>query len=89
MKRNLIKFKFLLVITPILLSDPSAIPYPQNQLKDCIRSAKSNQALAGIPKQSIEGFCDCALRRILDKGKNQSRSANKCAKEFLGNTSNY
>ena len=91
MKRILIQSKFLIVITTILLSDPSAISYPQNQLNDCIRSAKSNKAVSesGVPESSIEGYCDCALRKILDKGKNQTRSAKKCAKDFLGNSINH
>ncbi len=60
---------------------PTAISYPKDQFEECVLSAKSNPEMEGVPIKSIEGFCDCALKQILDKGKDEKSSANKCARK--------
>ena len=63
-----------------LAFSPKVIAYEPDDLNACILSAKSNPEVAGAKESSIEGFCDCALKAILDEGKDQSSSAKKCAK---------
>ena len=57
--------------------------YPQDQYKECIISVKSNPVVVGIPEDSIESFCDCALRAIIDDDNTDENSAKHCAKETL------
>ena len=62
---------------------PKAIAYPEDQFDECMLAAKANPSLVGVTESYIEGFCDCALTAILDEGKNDVASANKCAKQTL------
>ena len=57
----------------------SVMAYPQDQFNDCILAAKSNPAVIDLPTKSLEAFCDCALKAIVDEGKNEKKSANQCA----------
>ena len=57
--------------------------YPQDQYKECILAVKSNPVVVGIPEDSIESFCDCALTAIIDDDNTDENSAKKCAKETL------
>ena len=57
--------------------------YPQDQYKECILAVKSNPVVVGIPEDSIESFCDCALTAIIDDDNTDEKSAKKCAKETL------
>ncbi len=66
-----------------LVSLPKVNAYPQDQLKECNLAAKNNPALLNIPETSIEEFCDCALKAILDDLQEGQASANKCAKAHL------
>ena len=59
--------------------------YPHDQYKECILAVKSNPVVVGIPEAALESFCDCALRAIVDDGKNDENSANQCAKDTLNN----
>ena len=82
MRSYLIQMKTLLILFCIYFAlAPAAIAYPQDQFEDCVLSAKSNPVMEGVPESSIESFCDCALKQIIDKGKNEQNSANKCAKQ--------
>ena len=64
-----------------LVLTPAAMSYPQDQFEACVLSAKSNPEMAGVQDEAIEGFCDCALKAIIDHGKKESASAQKCAKK--------
>ena len=57
--------------------------YPQDQYKECILSVKSNPVVVGIPEDSIESFCDCALTAIIDYENADENSAKTCANETL------
>ncbi len=72
-------------LTLILISTFSAkaIAYPREQLQECITAAKSNSAIVDIPEMDISDFCDCALKAIVDEGKDESSSANDCARRNL------
>ncbi len=61
----------------------SVSAYPKNEFDQCMQAAKSNPAVDGITDESLRSFCDCALRAIVDEGRNNSTSAKKCAKENL------
>ena len=63
---------FLLVI---FASSPVAIAYPQEQLKECILGSKQNPVILGVPEISIENFCDCALKLIVDEGRDRRYDA--------------
>ncbi len=62
---------------------PKAIAYPQDQLQECILSAKANPSILGTPEKTIEDFCDCALTAILDDGKDADSSANQCVRKHF------
>ncbi len=70
-------------LTLLLAIVPTAIAYPEDQFNECMIAAKANPSLVGVSESFVEGFCDCALTAILDEGKNDVASANKCAKETL------
>ncbi len=73
----------LTALTLLLAIVPTAIAYPEDQFNECMIAAKANPSLVGVSESFVEGFCDCALTAILDEGKNDVASANKCAKETL------
>ena len=75
------RFFSITFILVFLAFTPKAISYPQDQFNACVLSAKANPDVAGTPDSAIEGFCDCALKEILDKGKEESKSAKQCAKK--------
>jgi len=72
---------FLLVI---FIFSGTAIAYPQDQLKQCISSAKQNPNIKGASESSIENYCDCALNLIVDQGKDRRDSGYKCASDAFG-----
>jgi len=72
---------FLLVI---FIFSGTAIAYPQDQLKQCIFSAKQNPNIQGASDSSIESYCDCALNLIVDEGKDRRDSGYKCASDAFG-----
>ena len=61
----------------------SVSAYPKNEFDQCMQAAKSNPAVDGLTDESLRSFCDCALRAIVDEGRNNTTSAKKCAKENL------
>ncbi len=61
-----------------------AFAYPENQLDECILSARQSPIILGAPKKSLENFCDCSLKLILDKGNDEMISINKCASKYFG-----
>ncbi|WP_320667530.1 hypothetical protein [Prochlorococcus sp. MIT 1307] len=67
---------FLLVVFSYL---PTGMAYPQDQLKECISSAQQNPNIEGVSKESIEEYCDCALKLIVDEGQDRRTSGYKCA----------
>jgi len=75
-------------ILPILLLvfiifSPVANAYPKLQLKECILGSRQNPIILGTPMQSIENYCDCVLKLIVDKGRDTKESANSCASEIF------
>ena len=77
--------RLLVILAMIIFTfSTKVIAYPQTQLKDCVLSAKQNPVILGVPEKSIEDFCDCALKLIVDEGKEGKPSANKCASEAFG-----
>ncbi len=61
------------------LFTPTVISYPQEQLQDCIASAKQNPSIEGVTEESIESYCDCALTLIVDQGEDIRSSGYECA----------
>ena len=53
---------------------PMINAYPKEQFNDFILIARSTPAVLGIPKESIEQFCDCALKEIFENGQNDQIS---------------
>ena len=76
-----IVFTTFIIVTFSLIISVDA--YPQDQYKECILAVKSNPVVVGIPEDSIESFCDCALTAIIDDENTDKNSAKKCAKETL------
>ena len=71
-----------ILMSLLLLLFISAIPaysYPETQMEDCIVSAKENPAVINIPEESIRNYCDCALKAIIDEGKDIRESGYECA----------
>ncbi len=76
--------KLLALFLLAIFALPSiVIAYPKEQLNECILSAKTNPNVTGISEESIEDFCDCSLKEIIDKGRNAKSSANQCVKKFF------
>ena len=55
-----------------------AFAYPQDQLNECILSARKNPAIQDVSETSIKSFCDCSLKSIMDEGIRAQKAANEC-----------
>ena len=62
---------------------PMSIAYPQDQLEECMLSAKKNPAIQDVDGSSIESFCDCSLNLIMDQGERAKTAANQCAEKVF------
>ena len=62
---------------------PIALAYPQAKLKECILSSKQSPIILGAPENSIRNFCDCALKLIVDEGKDDKSSVNICSSNYF------
>ena len=71
---------FLLVF---LAFQSTALAYPQDQLTDCISSAQRNPNVEEVSLNSIENYCDCALKLIGDEGKEVRESGYECASKHF------
>ena len=72
---------FIILLALNLVIAPISIAYPQDALSECITSAKSNSVLTGVADSSIEDFCDCSLKSIIDKGLPTIKTAKECAQK--------
>ena len=76
--------RFLAVLLLVIFSfSPLSMAYPQDQLKECIFSAKQNPNVEGVSEVSIENYCDCALQLIIDEGKDVRDSGYECASKHF------
>tara|TARA_B100000131_G_C17682976_1_gene437341 strand:- start:135 stop:389 length:255 start_codon:yes stop_codon:yes gene_type:complete len=74
----------LLLCSIVIIFTPAARAYEQDQLAECILSAKENELIKGVPEGSIEKYCDCALDLIFDQRKDIRESGYKCAEKSFG-----
>ncbi len=72
------KFFTILMIFSFFLA-PMSIAYPQDQLKECVITTKQNPAIQGISDDSIQTFCDCSLKLIIDEEAPPQKAGNECA----------
>ena len=72
-----------LCLLVLLAFSPTALAYPQDQLKECILSTKQSPIVLGVPDSSIEEYCDCALKLIVDEGKDVRKSGYECASKHF------
>ena len=87
MKEGAVKFNmsFLAFFLFVFLAfQPTALAYPQDQLKDCISSAQKNPNLEEVSLNSIENYCDCALNLIVNEKKDVRESGYECAVKSFG-----
>ena len=75
-KQLTLAFFFLFIVSVFA---PAVRAYEQEQLADCIFSARENSALKDISESSIENYCSCALDLIVDQGKDIRDSGYECA----------
>ena len=75
---------FILFCVCILAFSSIAIAYPQDQLKDCISTSLKNPAIDGVSQDSVEKYCDCALKLIVDEGGKLRDSGYECALKSFG-----
>ena len=72
----------ILIISLLMVSFAStAYSYPESQFDDCVSSALSNPATKSISKISINNYCDCALKAIIDENKDIRESGYECAQK--------
>ena len=72
---------FALCLLVLIAFSPTALAYPQDQLKDCITSAQKNPNIEEVSESSIEQYCDCALKLIVDEKKDVRESGYECAQQ--------
>ena len=67
------------------LQSGSAIAYPQVEMQSCIANAVNATMVKGLKTtyKSIEKYCDCALRRILDEGREVKKSLDYCNARYI------
>ena len=80
--KQLILTFFLLLA--LIVFGPEVRAYEQEQLADCISSARENIAIKDVSESSIENYCDCALDLIVDKSKDIRDSGYECAIKSFG-----
>ncbi len=68
----------------VLVFAPGVTAYEQDQLSDCMSSARENTSIKGVSETSIKDYCDCALQLIVDQSKDVRDSGYKCAIENFG-----
>ncbi len=56
-----------------------AFGYPEEQLLDCELSVKQSPIILGAPEISIQKFCDCSLKLIIDESFDGKNAINICA----------
>jgi len=79
------KMRLLSFLLLVLISFASAaFAYPPGQLKECILRTKQSPIILGVPELSIERYCDCALKLIVDDQKDAMNSVNLCATTHFG-----
>ncbi len=71
--------RFAIFLCVFLVFVPIAIAYPQDQFNDCISSAEQNPSVQGVERASLEEYCDCALKLIVDEGRDLRDSGYECA----------
>ncbi len=74
------------ILLSVILSFSSVVlAYEEDQLKECIIGVKRNPITLGTPQKSIEGFCDCSLKFIVDTSQKDDMAAIRiCASENFG-----
>ena len=77
-------FSIALSFLILICFSQNALAYSQDDLSDCISSAKSNPNIGTIPESSLQNYCDCALKLIVDEGKEIRESGYECASKHLG-----
>lgn len=67
------------------LQPGSAIAYPQVEMQSCIANAVNATMVKGLKTtyKSIEKYCDCALKRILDEGREVMKSLDYCNARYI------
>ena len=70
---------FLALFLVIFTFTPKVFAYSQDQLNDCVLSAQKNPTVKNMKLSSLEGYCDCALKLIVDEGKDLRDSGYECA----------
>ena len=71
----------LIIFIVIFTFYGKAYSYPESQFNDCVSSALSNPATKNISKNSINNYCDCALKAIIDENKDIRESGYECAQK--------
>ena len=74
------KFILAFFLTTFILAT-QAFAYPQADFDDCISSSKENPELSNVSDESIEGFCDCALKQIFEENKIDNLWMNLCIRK--------
>ena len=71
--------RFFIALYLIFALFPSiAFAYSKEQFEECILGSKQSPVLLGTPQKSIENFCECSLKSILDENKEIQASINQC-----------
>lgn len=67
------------------LQPSSAIAYPQVEMQSCIVNAVNATMVKGLETtyKRIEKYCDCALRKILDEGRDVKKSLDYCNTRYI------
>ncbi len=72
--------KAIIIITILIISFAgTGYSYPESQMKDCVSSALNNPATKSISNDSIENYCDCALKAIIDDKQDIREAGYQCA----------
>ena len=77
---------FIIFLIANLIFAPMSNAYPEDQLNECIISAKKNPAIKDVSDSSIESFCDCSLKSIIDEGLAPLKAGNECAQKSFKRT---
>ena len=74
----------ILICVLFIVVQPS-FSYTESQLKECVDSARKNPSTQGKSELSINNYCQCALKSIIDEKNDISESGYFCAKKTFAN----
>lgn len=79
------KIRFLPFLPLMMIFPAKIMAYPQVEMNACISSAVNSVVAKNLSAtiNELKGYCDCALRKVIDEGKEIKSSLYSCELKYL------